>query len=96
MISGLVLKYLKEAGLVIPKRYAYPLPRSSKVLLTRPLVVYDDARAATLPERLVRLIQQVEAISVHYFGPCRYEVAYEFLGVVVLRINLGVRTKYRV
>ncbi len=36
MISGLVLKYLKEAGLVIPKRYANPLPRSSKVNLTRP------------------------------------------------------------
>ncbi len=37
MISGLVLKYLKEEGLVIPKRYATALPRSSKVLLTRPL-----------------------------------------------------------
>ncbi len=34
MISGLVLKYLNEAGLVIPKRYANPLPRSSKVNLT--------------------------------------------------------------
>ncbi len=36
IISGLALKYLKEEGLVIPKRYANPLPRSRKVLLTRP------------------------------------------------------------
>ncbi|CUH41239.1 hypothetical protein RUM4293_01137 [Ruegeria atlantica] len=36
MISGLVLKYLKEAGLVMGKSYATALPRSSKVLLTRP------------------------------------------------------------
>ncbi len=34
MISGLVLKYLNEAGLVIGKGYAKPLPRSSKVNLT--------------------------------------------------------------
>ncbi len=39
MISGLVLKYLKEGGLVIPKRYANPLPASTQVLLTRPLNV---------------------------------------------------------
>ncbi len=37
MISGLVLKYLNEAGLVMGKSYATALPRSSKVLLTRPL-----------------------------------------------------------
>ncbi|CUK20080.1 hypothetical protein RUE5091_04474 [Ruegeria denitrificans] len=37
MISGLVLKYLKEAGLVMGKSYATTLPRSSKVNLTRPL-----------------------------------------------------------
>ncbi len=37
MISGLVLKYLKEGGLVIPKRYATALPRSSKVNLTTTL-----------------------------------------------------------
>ena len=36
MISGLVLKYLKEAGLVMGKSYATPLPHSRKVLLTRP------------------------------------------------------------
>ncbi len=30
MISGLVLKYLKEAGLVMGKSYATALPRSSK------------------------------------------------------------------
>ncbi len=36
MISGLVLKYLKVAGLVMGKSYATNLPRSSKVLLTRP------------------------------------------------------------
>ncbi|CUH42703.1 hypothetical protein RUM4293_01592 [Ruegeria atlantica] len=36
MISGLVLKYLKEAGLVMGKSYATPLPRSTQVLLTRP------------------------------------------------------------
>ncbi len=36
MISGLVLKYLKEAGRVMGKSYATTLPRSSKVLLTRP------------------------------------------------------------
>ncbi len=35
MIYGLVLKYLKEEGLVIPKRYAIDLLCSSKVLLTR-------------------------------------------------------------
>ncbi len=34
MISGLVLKYLKETGLFIPKRYATTLPHSSKVNLT--------------------------------------------------------------
>ncbi len=34
MISGLVLKYLKEGGLVIPKRYETPLPASTQVLLT--------------------------------------------------------------
>ncbi|MES0824842.1 amidohydrolase family protein [Ruegeria sp. SCP11] len=37
MISGLVLKYLKEAGLVMGKSYATPLPASRQVLLTRPL-----------------------------------------------------------
>ncbi len=36
MISGLVLKYLKEAGLFMGKSYATPLPASSKVLLTKP------------------------------------------------------------
>ncbi len=36
MISGLVLKYLKEAGLIMGKGYATALPRSSKVLMTRP------------------------------------------------------------
>ena len=36
MISGLVLKYLKDAGFVIPSRYATSLPRSSEVNLTRP------------------------------------------------------------
>ncbi len=36
MISGLVLKYLKEAGLVMGKSYASALPASSQVLLTRP------------------------------------------------------------
>ncbi len=30
MISGLVLKYLNEAGLVMGKSYATTLPRSSK------------------------------------------------------------------
>ncbi len=47
MISGLVLKFLKEAGLVMCKNYATALPRSSKVLLTRP------ARGVTsLPRRV--------------------------------------------
>ena len=36
MISGLVLKYLKEAGFVMTKRYETTLPRSSKVILTTP------------------------------------------------------------
>ncbi len=35
MISGLDLKYLKVESLLMPKRYANPLPRSSKVNLTR-------------------------------------------------------------
>ncbi len=34
MISGLVLKYLKEAGLVMSEGYETSLPRSSKVNLT--------------------------------------------------------------
>ena len=34
MISGLVLKYLKEAGLVIARNFATALPRSSRVNLT--------------------------------------------------------------
>ncbi len=46
MISGLVLKYLNEAGLVIPKRYATPLPRSSKVNLTRPNRVHRELQGA--------------------------------------------------
>ncbi|MEP4770013.1 MAG: hypothetical protein ABJY83_19090 [Roseibium sp.] len=36
MISGLVLKYLKGAGLVMGKSYATALPASRQVLLTRP------------------------------------------------------------
>lgn len=36
MISGLVLKYLKETGLVMTKRYETALPRSSEVILTKP------------------------------------------------------------
>lgn len=36
MTSGLVLKYLKEAGLVMGKSYATVLPASRQVLLTRP------------------------------------------------------------
>lgn len=36
MTSGLVLKYLNEAGLVMGKSYATALPHSSKVLLTSP------------------------------------------------------------
>ncbi|CUK20105.1 Cytosine deaminase-dependent hydrolases [Ruegeria denitrificans] len=45
MISGLVLKYLKEAGLVMDKSYAAALPRSSKVLLTRPIAATEAAIA---------------------------------------------------
>uniref|UniRef100_UPI001CD77FDF hypothetical protein n=1 Tax=Ruegeria profundi TaxID=1685378 RepID=UPI001CD77FDF len=40
MISGLVLKYLKEAGLVMGKSYATPLPHSSNILLTRPYSLF--------------------------------------------------------
>ncbi len=42
MISGLVLKYLKDVGLVMGKSYATTLPASSKVLLTRPRVLLEN------------------------------------------------------
>ncbi|CUH48742.1 Isoaspartyl dipeptidase [Ruegeria atlantica] len=45
MISGLVLKYLKEVGLVMCKIYATALHRSSKVLLTRPPELPDQLQA---------------------------------------------------
>ena len=41
---GLVLKYLNEAGLVIPKRYATALPGSSEVILTRPTAFLRNFR----------------------------------------------------
>ncbi|CUH47736.1 hypothetical protein RUA4292_01911 [Ruegeria atlantica] len=47
IISGLVLKYLKEAGLVMYKSYATPLPCLSKVLLTRPKCGHILAKRAT-------------------------------------------------
>lgn len=54
MISGLVLKYLNEAGLVIGRSYATVLPRSSRVILTRPPEelerYFAGHRLAGLPE----------------------------------------------
>ncbi|CUH47734.1 hypothetical protein RUA4292_01909 [Ruegeria atlantica] len=47
MISGLVLKYLKEVGLVMGKNYATTLPHSSKVLLTRPVGGLSDVGSET-------------------------------------------------
>ncbi len=35
MNSGLLLKYMKEAGLIMSKSYRTAQPRSSKVLLKR-------------------------------------------------------------
>ncbi|WP_170610995.1 recombinase family protein [Ruegeria arenilitoris] len=50
------MKYLKLAGLVIPKRYATALPCSSKVLLTRPIralfELYDHHGKITDVERV--------------------------------------------
>ena len=44
MISGLVLKYLNAAGLVIPNDDATALPASTLVLLTSPPRSYETAR----------------------------------------------------
>ena len=42
MISELVLKYLKKAGLAMAKSYATVPPRSSKALLTRLFASVND------------------------------------------------------
>ncbi|MEW9919353.1 TRAP transporter large permease subunit [Marimonas sp. MJW-29] len=66
MISGLVLKYLNEAGLVIARRYETALPRSSQVNLTRPAVLIgawvfsNFVNLAGLPEGLLDLVTRFD------------------------------------
>ena len=42
MISGLVRKYRKGLGLLMPRRYAVDEPASSRIALTLPMTVFEN------------------------------------------------------
>ena len=95
IISGLVLKYLKEADLVMNARYATALPGSSQVVLTR-FWLRSRATALRLPiHRLVVLavlggpLFGLIAVAGHQFAPLSYGLLFAPVAVFVSGTLLG-------